>query len=280
VIKGGAMNKVGFIGLGSMGGTLLESLLKYGALSPKEVIVATRTNDRIKRFITEYPDVEVAAGNIELAKFSKVIFICVKTPDVRDVFLEIKPYLHEDTHIIYINAGITARNFARVHSGKLTKIVPALTCEFKESASLVWHNDLVTSQERECVGKWLSCIGIVKIIPEDHFEIGADITSCSPGFIAAIFREYLEACLKHSRFSREEAEEMLLTTLLGTAWLLKEKKIGFDQLITSVATKGGITEEGVKVLEKRLPSVFDELLIATLSKHAVVKENMDRLYSS
>jgi pyrroline-5-carboxylate reductase len=204
----------------------------------------------------------------------------VKTGDVRDVFLEIKPYLRKDVHIIYINAGVTAANFARVHSGKLTKIIPSLTCEFKESVSLVWHNSLVTPREADRVMEWLSYIGIVKIIHEDHFEIGADITSCAPAFIAAIFREYLEACLKHSHFDRQEAEEMLLTTLLGTAKLLQEKKIGFDHLITNVATRGGITEEGIKVLEKHLPSVFDELLDATLSKHTIVKANMDRLYNN
>jgi len=39
-----------------------------------------------------------------------------------------------------------------------------------------------------------------------------------------------------------------------------------------VTTKGGITEEGVKVLNRHLPAVFDEVFEKTLAKHATVKE--------
>lgn len=68
-------------------------------------------------------------------------------------------------------------------------------------------------------------------------------------------------------------------TFLGTAKLLVENKKGLDELITGVATKGGITEEGVKVLDEHLPFVFDELLEATLNKHQMVKSSMDKMYT-
>jgi pyrroline-5-carboxylate reductase len=71
---------------------------------------------------------------------------------------------------------------------------------------------------------------------------------------------------------------MVLMTFLGTVRLLQGKKFGFDELITRVATKGGITEEGLKILDEHLPFVFDELLEATLNKHQWVKAEMDRLF--
>jgi pyrroline-5-carboxylate reductase len=46
----------------------------------------------------------------------------------------------------------------------------------------------------------------------------------------------------------------------------------FFELIDRVATKGGITEEGVKVLNRHLPAVFDEVFEKTLAKHETVKE--------
>ncbi len=73
---------------------------------------------------------------------------------------------------------------------------------------------------------------------------------------------------------------MVLITYLGTARLLQEKKRGLDELIARVATKGGITEEGLNILDEHLLFVFDELLEATLNKHQMVKSSMDRLFAS
>jgi len=273
------MDKIGFIGLGSMGGALLKSLLEHGAFSQKDVLVSTRTKEKIKGFISNFPDVTIMDSNIALAKESRTLFICVKTGDVRNVLLEIKPHLRPDVHLITITGGLTIRNIAKIFNGKLTKIIPSITCEVGESVTLVFHNPAVTVQEASRVEKWLSSLGLVKAIDEDLFEIGADLTSCAPAFMASIFKHFVEVGLKHSRFERQDIEEMLLMTLLGTARLLQEKKFGFDELITRVATKGGITEEGLKVLDEHLPFVFDELLEATLNKHQIVKSNMDKMYT-
>jgi len=261
------MDKIGFIVLGSMGGALLQSLLKYGAFSQKEVLVSTRTKEKIKGFISNFPNVTIMNSNTDLAGNSRTIFICVKTADVREVLLEIKPYLRPDSHLITISGGLTIRNIAKIFDGKLTKIVPSITCEAGKSVTLFLHNPSVTAQEASRVEKWLSCLGLVKVIEEDLYEIGADLTSCAPAFMASILKHFVQAGLKHSRFTQQECEEMVLMTFLGTAKLLYENKKGLDELITGVATKGGITEEGLKVLDEHLPYVFDELLEATLNKH-------------
>src|SRR4030042_4483232 len=273
------MDKLGFIGLGSMGGVLLKGLLDHGAFSQKDVLVSTRTKEKIKDFMARFPEVKIMDSNIELAKESRTLFVCVKTGDVRNVLLEIKPHLRTDVHLIIITGGLTIKNSAKIFNGKLTKIIPSITCEVGESVTLVLHYPLVTDQEASRVEKWLSCLGLVMVIDEDHFDIGTDLTSCAPAFWASILRHFVQAGLKHSRFSQQEAEEMVLMTFLGTAKLLQEKKMGINKLIARVATKGGITEEGLKVLDEHLPFVFDELLEATLNKHQIVKYSMDRLFA-
>ncbi|HUL01410.1 MAG TPA: pyrroline-5-carboxylate reductase dimerization domain-containing protein [Nitrospirota bacterium] len=272
------MEKIGFIGAGSMGKTLATCLLKFGALNPSEVLISTRSKDKMKDLLSCYPDVNAAKSNVELAQRSKTIFLCVRTGDVKGVLQEIRPHLVSDCHLIYISAGLTSKNIEKLFNGKLTKVIPSLTCEVRDSVSLVFHNKFVTTQDASAVEKLFSCLGIVKVIDEDHFEIGADMTSCAPAFIACIFKHFVAACEKHSRFKKHEAERMVLTTLLGTAELLHEKNMGFDSLISAVATKGGISEEGIKVLDQRLPSVFDELLEATLNRHNVIKSSMDKQY--
>ena len=78
--------------------------------------------------------------------------------------------------------------------------------------------------------------------------------------------------MRHSGLDRSDAEEIVVRTVYGTAKLLLNGDLDFQKLIDRVATKGGITEEGVKVLETGLPSLFDQVFANTLAKHAKVKD--------
>jgi pyrroline-5-carboxylate reductase len=57
-----------------------------------------------------------------------------------------------------------------------------------------------------------------------------------------------------------------------------DQKTDFADLISRVATKGGITEEGVKILDRELPAIFDELLTVTLAKREKIKQQMRQQY--
>ncbi len=70
--------------------------------------------------------------------------------------------------------------------------------------------------------------------------------------------------------SREDAEEMLIRTMLGTCRLVLEKGMSLDGIIERVATKGGITEEGAKVFYEDLPPVFNRMFDVTLEKRRLV----------
>ncbi|HEY8390812.1 MAG TPA: pyrroline-5-carboxylate reductase dimerization domain-containing protein [Clostridia bacterium] len=50
--------------------------------------------------------------------------------------------------------------------------------------------------------------------------------------------------------------------------------MNFQDVISRVATKGGITEEGIKVFEKTLPQVFDEMFEQTLNRRKIISEKV------
>jgi pyrroline-5-carboxylate reductase len=49
------------------------------------------------------------------------------------------------------------------------------------------------------------------------------------------------------------------------------KEMSFQELVDRVATRGGITEEGVKIIRQQAPMVFDKVLEVTLAKHEYLK---------
>ncbi len=96
--------------------------------------------------------------------------------------------------------------------------------------------------------------------------------------MARICMEFANTASNHSGFSREETEEMVIKTLYGTSKLLYEKNMGFEHLISSVATESGITEAGLKVIEAEIPEIFNKLFSTTIKKHEIIKRELKEHY--
>jgi len=272
------MKKIGFIGYGSMGSVILNGFLDSGILKPFNLTVSTRTKSKLAEFEKIYPEVEIADNNVQTAQHSDIIFIFTGTSEVKQVIEEINNYLSQETHLIYISAALGIDRVGSIFDGKITKVIPSITSEVREGFSLICHQESVTAEESEFVNELFRSIGDVKIVDEADLDVGADITSCSPAFIAKIFQEFSIEASKNSNFSREETEEMIISTLYGTSKLLYEKGYGIENLISAVATKGGITEEGIKVLGTELPELFSELFKTTIKKHQHIHRELEEQY--
>ncbi len=266
------MNKVGFIGYGSMGGMLVNGFISSSLLVPDEVIVSSRTMAKLRSLPQIWPGVLITDNNELAAQNSRLLFVCVKPLDLLPILDQIREHLTEETHLVSIAASVTIGDIENLFQGKVTKVIPSLTSEVKEGISLVCHNSRVGQKDAEYVENLFQSISRTVTIDENEFEVAADFTSCAPGIIAAIFQNFVEAGLKHSGLPKEIAQQMVISTLFGTAKLLLEREMSFSQMISRVATKGGITEEAVKVLNRGLPSTFDEVYYRTLNKHNHVKE--------
>ena len=269
------MCKTGFIGYGSMGNMIIDGFLSSGVVKPDEIIISNRTKIKLNEIKWKYPQIEITDNNRYLAGKCSKIFIFTGTPAVKEVTEEMKDELSQNSHIIYIAAALTIENVKSVFPGKISKVIPSLTSKVNEGISLICHDEKVTEKDAKFVNDLFSSISDVKIVEEKDFEAGANLTSCSPAFIAEIFMKFAQAGVENSDFTSEEVEDMVIKTLYGTAKLIYEGNMSFKEVISRVATKGGITEEGVKILEKELPGTFDELSKTTLAKNKKIREELN-----
>jgi len=274
------MKKIGFIGYGSMGSMIIKGILSSNVIKGEEMIISTRTRIKLADLEEEHPEVEIANNNVSLADKCQKIFLFVDTGEVKTVLEEIKPKISLNTHIIYISAGLTIKTMESKFPGKITKIIPSITSQVGEGVTLVCHNEKVTPEDVEFFNTIFEAISSVKTIKEEDFEVASDLTSCAPAFIAEIFKEFTNVAVGNSEMSREDAEEMVIKTLYGTAKLLIKGNMDFDEIISRVATKGGITEQGIIVLDEELPAVFEQLLKTTQDKHETRKRELIEFWAN
>ena len=267
------MKTIGFIGYGKMNQMLAEGFLREGILSPQQVMISTRNPDSAFVLKKSFPGIRLLKDNKDLAEVSDMIIIGVRPLEVPAVLNEIRDRKGGNVHIISIAGCVRIEEIARIHPGRISRILPSVCSTVGEGISLCCHHPGVNSEEAAFVEDLFSSISQVMNVDEDLFEPAGDLMSCGPALITRMIMEFAEAGARNSTLSPDICLQMVIRTVFGTALMLTEG-IQPGDLISRVATPGGITEEGVKILEQDLPPIFDKLFETTIAKHELVRENV------
>jgi pyrroline-5-carboxylate reductase len=267
--------KIGIIGYGNMGKMLLAKFARSKIIDESHLFIANRTFEKIKGLNEIYPRLNICYNNIDLAKNVDILFICVKPLEIKTVLTEIINHAKDDCHIISLNGSVLFKQLEQICSNtKISKVIPSVTAEVNQSVTLVCHNTVVEDEDKKYLRQLLECFGTVVEIPETEMGMGSELTSCMPGFIGAIFKVITDEAEKHTSINKSDIVKMVIETMYGTGKLLLEKEITFDDLINRVATKGGITEEGTKIIGEKLPETIDEMFKRTLEKRKMITEKV------
>lgn len=267
--------KIGIIGYGSTGKMLFEKFLENQCVSAENLLVANRTREKIVHLKDRCT---VCESNRELVTEADIVFLCVRPVDMKEVLLEIKEYLKEDALLVSLNGSILFKQIEQICDNKIAKVIPSVTAEVNQAQTLACYNERVTEKDKEYLRKLFSCMGTVIELPEQEMGMGAELVSCMPGFIAGIFQELCVSAKKHTSLSENRIVQMVLRTMVGTGILMLDKEYSYEDVISRVATKGGITEEGTKVIHEQFPKVADEVFEKTLEKRRQTTEKAQRSF--
>jgi pyrroline-5-carboxylate reductase len=247
--------RIGIIGYGSMGSMLARAILR-GNLSV-QIYLSTRSPERLAG---ADPRVSILGSNRELASTCDLVFLCVKPIEAKHVLLDIVPALSPEAHLVSIVGGYTRVRLEKLFAGKISLVTPTLVSELGRGVTLACHNSQVSEADRSRLEGLLAPLGLITSLPEGEMELASIVASCGPALFAAMAREFAHAAKQVSSLDAATINAIASETLLGTAKLLTEGGMGFDELIARVATKGGTTEVGVSALARDLPDLFGKML--------------------
>ncbi|MFJ5963707.1 pyrroline-5-carboxylate reductase ProG [Bacillus sp. NPDC093026] len=268
------MSIIGIVGYGNMADMMVQKWLEAGVLSARQLMIHTRREtERLKQLTQHHQDIKRCSID-QLAASCDLIFICVPPLAVLDVLDQLNQ-TKATTHIVSVAAAVTLDKLEKHTDQPVSRYIPTLTSAVGTGVSLVAHSEKVGKKEQEHLHRLLSAFSIVREIGEDRIDAASNLTSSSPGFIAAIFEEMAKAAERNSRLSLDEAYEFLTYALLGTGQVLVERGLTFAETVDRVATKGGITGEGAAVIKQQAPAMFDDLFTQTLNKYEHLKAQVD-----
>lgn len=272
--------KVAFIGTGSMGGLLIEAFLRSGALYPHNVYLSNRSKDKTELLALRYPGIHVSASNADAAQGSDIVFICVKPHHFPEVIAETRSVLLESQLVISITSPVLISMLEEQIPSKIAKIIPSVIHSVHSGASLCIYGKRVQPEDRLLLEQLMSSISTPIPIKESETRIASDISSCGPAFVSFIVQQWVRAAVELTGINMTEALILSAEMLLGTGRLLTEGGLTPEQLQRRVAVPGGVTAEGLAILEERLQGVFPSLIEATHRKHEADLAKLTVLFDS
>lgn len=294
--------KIGIIGYGNMGSMIGNNILKLDLLlNDEQLIISNRHIEKIEHLKEEYNDyypnkLELTNDNTKIAKECEKIIISVETPQFKGIIEEILPYINDNTHIIYTCAGLNFNHVETFYKGKLTLIIPTFAStvtnnhsiqsnERRKGISLIQHNDKVSKEDKQYIEDLFNEFSYVRTIDKNEsitenneIEISTILTSCGPAFVGIIIKKLAEVASEKSNLSYEECEEMISKTILGTIQLKESNNLTNEEIMNKVATKKGITQEGIDYLDESFDEIGNNLIEHLLNRYLEVKEDMDNEY--
>lgn len=266
------MDKIGFIGTGSMGSILIEALLAANALSPDQIIAGNRTPAKAETLAMRHPGLLVAQSNAELAEAASCLLLCVKPLEYRQMLEQLTPALTADHLLITITSPIKLEQLESLVPCPVARVVPSITNAAKSGVSLCEFGSRIQAPQRDFILSLFSRISQPIEVPPAHLRVTSDITSCGPAFLSYILQQLIQDAVSETGISEEAATTLATQMFIGMADLLKEEIFTLPTLQQRVCVPGGITGEGLTALQQRIPGCFADVFRRTHAKFAEDQE--------
>lgn len=240
------MSRFGFIGVGNMGGAMVEAM---APLMEQSILLYDVNKSNCEKVQAEH--VKNVDSIEELMEEATYIVLTIKPQYYESVCQTLLPYLRAHHVIVTVAPGISI-NYMKEKLGKGTKIIrtmpntPALVgcgvtayCYNKEEI----NQEVIGYFENAFKG-----FGTIYLVEEASMEAIVALTGSSPAYGYMFIEAMADAAVKFG-IPRTLAYEMAAQTLKGTAQMVLETKNHPGVLKDAVTSPGGTTIEAVVALE-------------------------------
>lgn len=242
--------RVGFIGVGNMGGALVRSVVrndrdKEFALSAYDINTPLLNELVGELGIKGEPDVKSLVSNCD------IIILAVKPQYCDQVLEEIKPVFKAGKILVSIVVGLSVQYYKNIlgDNVKVVRTMPNTPALVGEGMTLVSWDGLITEDEKKVIMKLLGFSGRVEVLSENLMTEVTALTGSSPAYVF-IFIEAMADAAVRSGIPRSQAYRLAAQAVLGSAKMVLDTGKHPGELKDMVCSPAGTTIEAVAALER------------------------------
>lgn len=252
--------KVGLIGAGKLGGSLLARLSESDEF---DIGLSDVHQEQLDLYSEKY-GLRTTSSNRELVADSDLVIIAVKPWNVAQVLDEISPEIQgTDKAVASVAAGVTIDTISsRLPEGtRVLRVMPNVCASVGLGSAVVTANE-AGQDMLPALLEIFRYVGEAVELPESLFDAATALHGSGPAYVALFTDALVQAGVREG-IPRDIARKLVTGTLQGTAVMLKDRSP--HQVRDEVMTPGGTTAAAFVAMERSgfAGAVYDGVRSAT-----------------
>lgn len=259
-----SVQRLGMIGIGNMGGAIMEGIVTGGAIAPDQVTVYDLNPAAIER--ARRLGVRIAQRVEAMAEASDVVMLGVKPKDYVEALQSIGARL-EGKALLSMVAGVLYADLENALPDvnyRMLTVLPNTPIQVGAGATGFTKETTFTEEEKAFAQQLFESVGIVEWVPEKLLFAVSALSGGGPAYVA-MFIEALGDAGVLLGLPRDTAYRLAAQTAKGTGAMILETGAHPGAVKDGVTSPGGTTIEAVKELEK---GAFRHAVISAVNESA------------
>jgi len=258
------------VGCGTMAGSMLSRWLESG-LPPAHVTVLRPSGKAVGSgisVISSFPD--------RLPEEALVV-LGIKPQQLPDVAPDLKARWRDDLTLVSLLAGLSVGRLAEAVAPReaIVRVMPNTPVALGKGVCALYAAPALDAARREAARALMAPLGLAEwIAEEDQFNLVTALTGCGPAFLFR-FIDALASGAHDLGLEEDQARRFAIAMVEGAAALAANADVDPGTLADRVASKGGMTREGLDVMDRdgRLEKLVGDTLRAARDRG----EELERL---
>jgi len=244
--------RVAVLGAGRIGSSLAWALRKCGF----EVIATARRDETLES--VRRLGITAIRDNRGAVESSDVVAISVKPYQLPHLASEVRGFVN-DKLVVSVVAGARRATLERaLQANTVYRAMPNINIRIGMSATAL--SGVIDGVNSNIVEKMFKRAGTTYWVPEEWLDVWTALVGSLPAYVAVIVDSLVLGATSMG-FPRDLATKAVLDTIKATAEHLSLRTVHPAELRDEVTTPGGVTIEGLKVLESRgVPASMIEVI--------------------
>jgi pyrroline-5-carboxylate reductase len=200
----------------------------------------------------------------------------MKPQQLPQVAAELAPRWRDDLTLISVLAGVTVAGLrsAITLAGDIVRVMPNTPVAVGQGVCALYADSITSDAGKASSAALMQPLGLVEWINDEaQFNLVTAISGCGPAFLFR-FIDALGAAAAQLGMDQDQAQRLALATVQGAANLAAASTVNPAQLADNVASPGGMTREGLNVLDadRRLENLLLDTLRAARDRGEYLAE--------
>ena len=259
-----------------MAEAILRGLISSKAFSKSSIMISDKDPARSKQISKKFK-IKAAESNVEVTRNSDVIILAVKPQSMHNVLADIAGKVTPGQLVISIAAGITLKSFEKyLVKVPLVRAMPNNPCLIGDGITAICGGKFAQEADLKTAEKIFLSVGDTIRVEERQMNAVTGLSGSGPAFIYEMVDALTDGGIE-AGLPKGISESLALKTALGSIKTMVRTKKPPEELKNMVASPGGTTVAGLRVLEEaNFKGALKKAVVKASARAKEISEEFER----